>query len=122
MSETEIAWLAGVFDGEGNIAWPRKRNVHTARISVANTCFPLLDKLVEVTGTGSIVGRKVYANPKHSTCASWACQGDRAKALLRLMLPWLIVKRENAEIVLEAAEANAAGLPAPRRPVPSRTH
>ena len=115
MSGEEIAWLAGLFDGEGNIAWPRKGNVHSARVSICNTNFELLDKIVEVTGTGSQVGLS-RGNDKHAPAKNWTVYGDRAKHLLKLMLPWLIVKRTNAEIVLEAAEAHALGIPAPRSP------
>ena len=122
MSEAEISWLAGLFDGEGNIAWPRKGNIHTARLTITNTNYALLEKLIEITGTGSIVGYKKSKNHKHADAWNWSCYGDRSKQLLELMLTWLIVKRENAEIVLEAAKANEMGLPSPRQPIqPNRS-
>ena len=104
MSGEEIAWLAGLFDGEGNIAWPRKDNIHAVRVSIANTCIPLLDRCLEVTGTGAIVGSRNKNNPKHRPVWNWACYGDNARELLRVLLPWLIVKKQNALIVLEAVE------------------
>lgn len=120
MSPEEIAWMAGLFDGEGNIAWPRKNNVHSFRLSIANTNMELLNKIIAVTGTGSLI-IKISKNPRHSDCANWIVLGDRAKALLVLMMPWLIVKRENGQIALEAVDAKERGLPPPRMPVPPRS-
>lgn len=120
MTLEEIAWLSGLFDGEGNIGWSRPRNVHSFRLSISNTSMELLNKIVSVTGTGSIIVKK-SKNPKHSDSANWTVQGDRAKIILVLMMPWLIVKRENGQIALEAVDAKERGLPPPRMPVSPRS-
>lgn len=98
MDPIEAAWLAGVFDGEGNIAHPRKGRPGV-RLTVNNTCEPFVQRILEVVATGSIFYRP-SKNPRHSDQWVWQCHAENARILLRQMLPWLIVKREKAEEVL----------------------
>lgn len=100
MSPIDTAWLAGVFDGEGTIIKPRKTSLRSLRISVNNTCEPLVEKIYEVTGTGSVRFIPSH-NPKHNHQWIWQCHGDNARSLLRQMLPWLIVKKEKAIMHLD---------------------
>lgn len=95
MSQTERAWLAGLFDGEGTVIQPRKDRPTSIRLAITNTSMPLLERVQEVTGTGSFVAMKRYS-PKHTSCWIWQCHADNARSLLRQMLPWLIVKRAKA--------------------------
>ena len=109
MTGEEIAWMAGLFDGEGSVAFPRRGLHHNIRLSIASTTFDLLDRILVVTGTGAIVGIREHKNPLHSRSASWAVSGDRARELLALMRPWLIAKAHNADIALRAIEAWRVG-------------
>lgn len=109
MSSEEVAWLAGLFDGEGGLAWPRKGSVHQVRLTITNTNFALLQRVVAVTGTGTIGSRRKRSNPRHADAANWSVYGQRAHDLLSLMMPWLIVKLQNAEIVLTAVAQWKAG-------------
>lgn len=99
MTRAERAWLAGLFDGEGCIAWPRRENLHTARIDVYNCNYELLLMVQERTGTGKISARG-KAKEHHSQAYVWNCYGDNARLVLGQILPWLIVKKVAAEIVL----------------------
>ncbi len=99
MSELECAWLAGLFDGEGCVAWPRRSVLHSVRLDIANTCKPLIDKVATVTGTGK-VSMAVKHNEKHSQAYSWHVYSDNARFILKQILPWLIVKKYAAEVAL----------------------
>lgn len=98
MSEVECAWMAGLIDGEGTIVRTKNgRDNYSLRLS--NTSRPLLDRIMEVAGTGAL-----YDIPKHQSHHKsawlWQVNTRNAALLLRQVLPWLIVKRERAEEVL----------------------
>ena len=95
MSETESAWMAGVFDGEGSVIRPRKSSPRSIRLQVGGTCEPFIRQIATVTGTGAVYFRPSQ-NPKHNDQWIWQCHAENARSLLRQMLPWLIVKRERA--------------------------
>lgn len=97
LSPEQIAWLAGILDGEGNIQinarlGPRHSGV---RITITNTSRPLLERIFEITGVGYIA-TKAYDNPKWRTRYNWIINGATARQILQLLLPWLIVKRDVA--------------------------
>lgn len=101
----ERAWLAGVFDGEGTIAWPRRTALHSVRLDIANTCLPFLEKIKEVTGTGRIYIRSVQTNPRHNQAYYWSVGAKNALIILRQIHPWLIIKKHAAEVALGLVEA-----------------
>lgn len=101
MSSEQIAWLAGVLDGEGNVTVytrPRYGN-RVARITITNTCLELIERLKEWTGIGFVAITR-YDNPRHKTRYNWIIGGSNARQFLNLLNPWLIVKRDIAQQVL----------------------
>lgn len=101
LSREEAAWLAGLFDGEGCISQPRKEHRASLRLTITNTHYGLLERILEVAGVGKIIDHKAPTD-RHSQTWNWQCYSDNARDLLRQMLPWLIVKREKALIAIEA--------------------
>lgn len=104
MSEGEIAWFAGLFDGEGSIILAhRKRDDSKAfRIQISNNVVELLEQVHDYTGVGRItkVSRST-TNPRHATSYVWSASTGEALEILRQVRPWLIVKAERADAVLE---------------------
>ncbi len=101
MSQAQTAWLAGLFDGEGSVIINhRKLTSPSYRITITNTCKPLVDKIVEVTGITRVNVRNP-SNPRHATTYVWECGGSDALFLLRQMRPWLLVKAERADAAFE---------------------
>ena len=103
MSKEEIAWFAGLFDGEGSIVLARRDRYagsKAARIVIYNNVLELLERIIEFTGVGVIHERK-SKNPKHADSYYWQCGGGEAMAILRQVRPWLIVKAARANAVLE---------------------
>lgn len=97
MAVEEITWLAGLFDGEGHVSVLTKlsQRAFGVKIQITNTCHPLLDRVAEITGIGYISTRP-RQNERWKTTYDWHTTGGNAKAILQLMLPYLIVKREAA--------------------------
>lgn len=97
MSETEIAWLAGFFDGEGHISVRVKlsQRADGVKIQVTNTNHALLERVAEFTGVGYITTRPRQSE-KWRTTYDWHTTGGNAKTILSILLPWLIEKRDRA--------------------------
>lgn len=99
-----ISWqyIAGIIDGEGSIGTTRTgkyRNV-VGRVVVANTDSRLLYALQTVhKGTISIRPRGAKDGWKPFGSIAWSCR--QAEYLLEKVLPFLIIKKEQALICLE---------------------
>lgn len=104
LSQADAAWLAGVVDGEGCIAWPRRHLLQSIRLMVFNTNLDFLNRVHQVTGTGRVKQIK-KAKPKHTQAYVWSCHGQNATKVVEQILPHLIIKREAAEVALGLKEA-----------------
>lgn len=101
MTEGEAMWFAGLFDGEGSITLTDRRRTGggTVKISIANTCRPLLERAHEVAGVGPI-RFTVRPDPNHLDIGIWETLGASALEILRQIRPWLISRAERADAVL----------------------
>lgn len=102
LSSIDAAWLAGVFDGEGCLFFPVERPNRNVRMMVYNTHLPLLERIEKLTATGRIT-TKEYEN-HWKTSYVWQINGVNAIAVLKQILPWLIVKKEKALVAIQSAE------------------
>jgi hypothetical protein len=103
MSEPEIAWLAGLFDGEGSIVQTQRTRTPegSIRIQVTNNVIAILEQIQEFTGVGRInVQSRKENNPRHGETYTWSAGTGYALEILRQIRPWLIVKAERADAVL----------------------
>lgn len=108
MTATEAAYLAGMIDGEGSICVLRTRPRDQARpsyrfvMSVTNTDLHLLGELGEWVGVGTLQRvAKSKANPKWKDGGQLFFNQGAAAHVLRQVLPYLIVKRRQAELAIE---------------------
>lgn len=119
--ETTLAWLAALIDGEGSVmlskrvyaasAKNRFKNHHyRAVVVVYNTDLRLLEAIVEKTGIDRIYNHKLPEKMNHKKEAySWRMGANDIRIWGPLLLPWLIIKRAQMELLLEAlaiAETN----------------
>lgn len=107
-SETEKSYLAGIIDGEGCIMVihhkPSSKSGHrweywTLRVSVCNTNKLLIDWILERCGGNfqiSVSKIKTYKDTY-----TWRVDSKRAKPILELILPYLILKKDQALLALE---------------------
>ena len=107
LTEIQKAYIAGFVDGEGSISLLKRKNIecHTwqycfrIQINVTNTFKAVLDEMQAITGVG-----KVYLHSrgteKNRTCYRWQVRGLKARSLLWEIIPYLRVKKHQAEIAL----------------------
>ena len=105
MKRTELAYIAGIVDGEGYIgisADHRKRNPDKPcwrlRVAVTNTNEWLVQYLKFSIG-GGVILLKNSKNPK--PCYQWSTDRGKAAEFLKLILPYLQLKRPQAELAIK---------------------
>ena len=101
-TEADIAYFAGIFDGEGcvSIQSGRQRDgteILRMRLLVSNTCLPLLSFIQERFGGYIDWVDKRSRRP----CYHLRFDGSLAGTVLEVLLPYLIVKREVGRVALE---------------------
>lgn len=93
MNETETAWAAGLFEGEGTI-------IFTAKTSIAVTVFmtdqDVLEKLLAVAGVGTLRGPySDKSRPGNKPIWKWTIsRGSHADDFLRAIRPHMLARRQ----------------------------
>ena len=105
MTSADVAWAAGLFEGEGSILVPTER-MRSIRLRVGSTDRDVLDRLVQVIG-GKVRGpyqpNGRNTPPGRKPIYMWEVQGTNpAQQVLRLFWPYLGIRRR-----ARAAEAFA---------------
>jgi hypothetical protein len=113
----ELAWAAGIIDGEGCICvYGRpgrvgKKGVRALAliINVVNTDPRMPLKMCEIFGghTGRATERR--GNPRRRPITQWIITGKPAGSVLVAIRPYLIIKAEQADIALAYAETIGHG-------------
>lgn len=92
ISEAEIAWMAGLFDGEGSIVF---RGVNTVSLMLQMTDKDIVETWQERAGCGQV---KIYYDKRatdRKTLYYWqASHKDDVSRLLLMMIPWLGERRK----------------------------
>jgi hypothetical protein len=93
---TEAAYAAGILDGEGSIILTRLRKKRWASpvVSIASTDRELLEWFRSRCG-GTIVRKRTY-QPQHSESFDWKLTDRQALEFLRLVRPFMVVRRKIA--------------------------
>ncbi len=108
LTPTETAYIAGFFDGEGSVGISKASNKgvrgrrvnpnYSLHIKFSNSDRPVLEWIAEKVG-GWILEHKVPS--KYRRHWKFVKKGSKAMQLLQAMLPYLIVKKEQAEKAIE---------------------
>lgn len=108
----QIAYMAGIVDGEGSIyignfsSNPKTGSkYYQTNIEVTNSDKPLIDWIAFIFG-GRIYTYTAKQTPKNSrrTYYRWIATGERVTHLTELLLPYLIAKKKQAEIMIKMRE------------------
>lgn len=104
LSDTEAAYAAGIVDGEGSIYFSRNRTTRwpSPVVSVASTDRELLEWLRSRVG-GSIIQKRTY-QPHHTPSYDWKLTDRRALEFLKLVRPFLVIRRKIVRCDLLLAE------------------
>lgn len=110
----KIIYLAGIIDGEGSVQieiqginHSRKINYYSIRLLVINTSRELMDWLYTNFG-GKVTARKLIANRRQ--CYKWNICSFNASQILEHCLPYMIIKRHNAELLIEFMKTKPKGI------------
>lgn len=100
LSDTQLAYIAGIIDGEGWIRY----NHSNAEIGFGNTDKQLIDWFVEHVPYACLLKCKLCGHWKQMW--HWRLVANvKVKCLVELILPYMIVKRDKAEECLKIIEA-----------------
>ena len=99
-TEAELAYFAGIIDGEGSFVLHKHRSGYrfACQIQIGNTDVRLMEWIYNRFG-GSVNPER-RSNLKHKPVYRWVCQADTLDILVGALLPYLVVKREQAEVIL----------------------
>jgi hypothetical protein len=91
MRETDKAYAAGFFDGEGHISYPKSSKAHHLQVVVAQVDRAPLDWLQLYFG-----GRVRFYHNARAGIHRWTLSTSQAASFLEAVLPYLIVKHNEA--------------------------
>jgi len=103
ISRVDLAWLAGLVDGEGCIALYRdtQRSRLRAAVVIANTDARIIAKISKILYEANIKYHYTLRKRKNF-CLSITTIGFRScKKLLEMVLPYLVGKKEQAKLMVE---------------------
>jgi hypothetical protein len=111
----EIAYAAGLFDGEGYVRiarWEKPGSIHIRYNvigGIAVTYLPIIQALRDQFGGSINQNRHDLRNPKHRIQFTWHIASQTAATFFRQIVPYLIIKREEVELALRLQDDIDAG-------------
>lgn len=106
-TDIELAYFGGILDGEGTISvnyrrFKRRdagkfRTYHRPYISVGNTDFRLVEWLKNTFG--GFISTHCYKGPNNKTLHTWICRDRDLDKILDAVMPYLLLKKSQAECV-----------------------
>ena len=114
MKKTDLAYTAGIIDGEGCILISKARRqksrsgyVYGLTVSV-NSTDEWLCQWLKFSFGGSITLKKHYRE-NESLLWIWAVRSNQAVAFLKLVLPYLYLKKPQAELAIKFQQGKSYG-------------
>jgi len=96
----EIAYIAGLFDGEGSIYITKGKKQYFLTVSITNTDLYVLEFIKNLLYIGKI-SKSPDKNMKHHKVYRLRLYSNDAKNFLEIVLPYLRVKTEQAKLAIE---------------------
>ena len=105
VKQTRLSWAAGIIDGEGCIRLVRRssstcKEQYCLFVKVNNTEIRMLEELRKLFG-GRIYLRKPGSTTRHQSW-DWQIWTLAAERMIKDILPFLVVKKDQAETALLA--------------------
>ena len=119
-TEIELAWAAGFFDGEGcihcRIDHGKLKHQFQLIISISNTSLRSLERFKGIVQHGPIYVRRTYIGNfgPYKPNWQWRSVSKQAHEVLVLLFPYLVTKRQEAELAISARKyliGNRGGSP-----------
>ena len=95
LKETDLAYIAGIVDGEGSISIQQNGKHQIAHLTISNTNLEVLKWIQNKFEEGTIYKRTLYPNRKQ--CYVWQTGAHKVIYLILIkLLPYLKIKRNKA--------------------------
>jgi hypothetical protein len=108
LTETQKAYIAGLLDGEGCIGIDKNKSQASIwnydfkiRIIITNSYSDVLFWIKEITGVGCVYLSKGAFKPNWRPIHRWQIVSEQARNFLIQIYPYLKIKKEIADIVLQ---------------------
>lgn len=100
LKETDLAYIAGLFDGEGCIHWFTVKKIYRyPSVTISMTTHAGLDLIIELFG-GKLAYR-IDKRPRNKPVYRWTVGNRKALNFLETIRPWLREKASQADMVFE---------------------
>jgi len=99
MTKVDLAYFAGIFDGEGCIIIRKTKGYHNVMVTVTNT-NEWLCRQFQFSFEGGVRLRSNQTQNKQAVWV-WQAYSTNAKNLLVALLPYLKLKKPQAEIAIK---------------------
>lgn len=108
-ADSDIAYLTGLFDGEGCICGSnsifrkisgKQYKITYIRISIVNTNYDVI-KWLHTTFGGSTYNERRERTKKYKHSYDWIMTSSLSRVLLPLMLEYSIIKKEQIKLAME---------------------
>jgi hypothetical protein len=93
MKQTDLAWAAGLFDGEGHIRLSWYNGAVDAALVLAMVDKPSVCKFFSIVNLGSFIIRPPQKNG-WKTQWKWQARSQEANKVAKLLSPYLICKKK----------------------------
>ena len=115
LTNEELAYAAGIIDGEGHIMickWRMELSkkykcvspTFYLRCGMTNTEEKMVDFFYNRWGASKKKRDRTHRNPKWKICYEWTIQSRMAMEFLKEIYPYLITKKEKARIAIDFQE------------------
>jgi hypothetical protein len=109
MTDTEkLAWMAGIVDGEGCIYLAKSERKDRPSVTfkqslgVSNCNLKILNEFQN--RWGGVIYTYIDKRPNYSNNSQWHCKQSMIEPVLKELLPFLVGKTEQANLVLDYIE------------------
>ncbi len=107
-NEVDLAWAAGLIDGEGCVSVVTYEAEHAERCTTRRYVLvlkvtmghrPTVERIASLLGVGTVQAH-VAKSARVNASYSWVAQSRRAEAALRAVRPYLVTKAKEADVAL----------------------
>jgi hypothetical protein len=106
--ERDVVYFSGVLDSEGSIfikkSKTKKSVIHSLELEIVMTHKPTIERLHNMFGIGSMRAVKRNKAKHHKQAWKVVFSANQAETILNVVLPYMITKKEEAELALEFVE------------------
>jgi hypothetical protein len=112
VTPTMLAWLAGIWDGEGTFGiygYPngkKRRMYYCGRMTLSNTSFLMINEIIRIMGllgiSIDIWREKKSRKENHKKAVHLTLNRiDSVKTVCELIIPYLVAKKDRVELLLK---------------------